>query len=180
MRGGGGSIKVGMWRMEALGEKPDVSLKMEAPLGCVGMTRMRHVHPTKEVHHTPGSTRRLLFVIVVAVVLVFEAGPHVAQAVLKLTIKLRMTLEFHSYCLYLSSAEIRSTDHYGDLFIILCMHVCLQTLYLGTHAHREARGEHSISCCLSLHLTSWRLDPCLLFLNVNFPQPRINWHGNLL
>lgn len=131
--GGGGSIKVGMWRMEALGEKPDVSLKMEAPLGCVGMTRMRHVHPTKEVHHTPGSTRRLLFVILVVVVLVFEAGPRVAQAVLKLTIKLRMTLEFYSYCLYLSSAETIGTGHYGDLFIILCMHVCLHTLYPCTH-----------------------------------------------
>jgi len=30
--GGRESIKVGMWRMEALGEKPDVSLKMEALL----------------------------------------------------------------------------------------------------------------------------------------------------
>lgn len=75
---GGRGIKVGMWRMEALSEKPDVSLKMEAPLGCVGMTRMRHVHPTKEVHQTPGSTRRLLFVTVIVAVLVFEAGPHVA------------------------------------------------------------------------------------------------------
>lgn len=168
----GRSIKVGMWRMEALGEKPDVSLKMEAPLGCVGTTRMRHVHPTKEVRQTPGSTRRLLFVTVVVAVLVFEAGHHVAQAVLKLTIKLRMTLELYSYCLYLSSAEIIGTDHYGNLFI-LCMHVCLRTLYLGT-PHTEPRGEHSISCCLFLHLISLRLDLCWLFLNVNFPQPRIN------
>lgn len=73
--GGGRNIKVGMWRMEVLGEKPDVSLKMEAPLGCVGMTRMRHVHPTKEVHQTPGSMRRFLFVIVVVVVvLVLRQG----------------------------------------------------------------------------------------------------------
>lgn len=46
------SIKVGMWWMEALGEEPDVALKMEAPAGCVGMTRMRHGQPTKEVLHT--------------------------------------------------------------------------------------------------------------------------------
>lgn len=83
--------------MEALGEKPDVALKMEAPLGCVGMTRMRHVHPTKEVHHMSASKRRLLFIIVV--VLVFEEVSHVAQAVLKFTLYLRMTLQYHSFLL---------------------------------------------------------------------------------
>lgn len=70
------SIKVGMWRTEALGEKPDVALKMEVPLGCVGMTRTKHVHPTKEVPHMSGSMRLLL--AMVAVVFAFEAGAHVA------------------------------------------------------------------------------------------------------
>lgn len=63
--------------MEALGEKPDVALKMEAPLGCVGMTRTKHVHPTKEVPHMSGSMRKLLFAIV-AVVLAFETGSQAA------------------------------------------------------------------------------------------------------
>ena len=95
------SIKVGMWRMEALGEKPDVSLKMEAPLGCVGMTRTKHVHPTKEAPRMPGSGRRLLFAIVVAV-LASEAGSHVAYA----DPKLKMTLSSGFSCLCLPSDGI--------------------------------------------------------------------------